>query len=166
MNATAALLTAVVLGVAPEAAARALRHTHLPEMRMAVAAAARRMDTHQRRLQREPRLDARRVGGADSPNPCAPTDCCAGRYEGTGRVQHAIALEPGRWLATQPLDYVVLVGSEVLWTAAAAREGGFPPSRLLHFETPQQARAWLLRTVQKGTACCSKARVRWGWNRR
>jgi UDP-N-acetylmuramoyl-tripeptide--D-alanyl-D-alanine ligase len=56
----------------------------------------------------------------------------------------------GRWLAAQPLDYVVLVGSEVLWTAAAAREGGFPPSRLLHFETPQQARAWLLRTVQKG----------------
>jgi len=150
VNATAAVLTAVVLGVAPDAAARALSHIQLPEMRMA--------------LQRQPDgwtlINDAYNANPDSMRaalevlihqiPARRRIAVLGDMKELGAYSMRLHWSLGRWLAAQPLDYVVLVGSEVLWTAAAAREGGFPPSRLLHFETPQQARAWLLRTVQKG----------------
>ncbi|MGQ9901138.1 MAG: UDP-N-acetylmuramoyl-tripeptide--D-alanyl-D-alanine ligase [Fimbriimonadales bacterium] len=150
LNATAALLTAVVLGVPPDTAARALRHTQLPEMRMA--------------LQRQPGgwilINDAYNANPDSMRaalqvlahqiPARRRIAVLGDMKELGAYSMRLHWSLGRWLAAQPLDYVVLVGTEVLWTAAAAREGGFPPSRLLHFETPQQAREWLQRTVQRG----------------
>lgn len=150
LNATAALLTAVALGVPPDAAARALSHIQLPEMRMA--------------LQRQPEgwtlINDAYNANPDSMRaalqvlthqiPARRRIAVLGDMKELGAYSMRLHWSLGRWLATQPLDYVVLIGTEVLWTAAAAREGGFSPSRLLHFETPQQAREWLLRTVQRG----------------
>ncbi|MFN4032970.1 MAG: UDP-N-acetylmuramoyl-tripeptide--D-alanyl-D-alanine ligase [Fimbriimonadales bacterium] len=149
-NAAAALLTAVALGVEPNAAARALRLVQMPEMRMGI--------------QRQPDgwtlINDAYNANPDSMRAALQVLLCQvparrriavlGDMKELGAFSMRLHWSLGRWLAGQALDYLILVGTEVLWTAAAAREGGFPSSRLLHFETPQQAREWLLRNVQAG----------------
>lgn len=150
LNATAAILTAVVLGVEPNAAARALRHLQMPEMRMAIQKQADGWTLINDAYNANP--DSMRAALQVLLNqiPARRRIAVLGDMKELGAYSMRLHWSLGRWLAGQALDYLVLVGTEVLWTAAAAREGGFPPSRLLHFETPQQAREWLLRMVQPG----------------
>lgn len=150
LNATAAILTAVVLGVEPNAAARALRHLQMPEMRMAIQKQPDGWTLINDAYNANP--DSMRAALQVLLNqiPAQRRIAVLGDMKELGAYSMRLHWSLGRWLAGQALDYLVLVGIEVLWTAAAAREGGFPPSRLLHFETPQQAREWLLRMVQPG----------------
>ncbi|OYT72598.1 MAG: UDP-N-acetylmuramoylalanyl-D-glutamyl-2, 6-diaminopimelate--D-alanyl-D-alanine ligase [Armatimonadetes bacterium JP3_11] len=150
LNATAAILTAVVLGVEPNAAARALRHLQMPEMRMAIQKQPEGWILINDAYNANP--DSMRAALQVLLNQISARRRIAvlGDMKELGAYSMRLHWSLGRWLAGQALDYLILVGTEVLWTAAAAREGGFPPSRLLHFETPQQAREWLLRMVQPG----------------
>lgn len=150
LNATAALLTAVTLGVAPDAAARALSHIQLPEMRMAVQHQPEGWTLINDAYNANPDSMRAALQVLTHQIPARRRIAVLGDMKELGAYSIRLHWSLGRCLATQPLDYVVLIGTEVLWTAAAAREGGFPPSRLLHFETPQQAREWLQRTVQRG----------------
>ncbi|CUU04256.1 MAG: UDP-N-acetylmuramoyl-tripeptide--D-alanyl-D-alanine ligase [Fimbriimonadales bacterium] len=149
-NACAALLTAALLGANPHKAARALQSLQMPEMRM--------------NIQRQPDgwvlINDAYNANPDSMRsalnvlirqaPARRRIAILGDMKELGAYSMRLHWHLGRWLATQPLDYLVLVGVDVLWTAAAAREGGFPPQRILHFETPLQAGEWLARHVQKG----------------
>ncbi|GIV08129.1 MAG: UDP-N-acetylmuramoyl-tripeptide--D-alanyl-D-alanine ligase [Fimbriimonadales bacterium] len=150
LNATAAILTAVVLGVEPDVVARALRHLQMPEMRMAIQKQPDGWTLINDAYNANP--DSMRAALQVLLNqiPARRRIAVLGDMKELGTYSMRLHWSLGRWLAGQALDYLVLVGTEVLWTAAAAREGGFPPSRLLHFETPQQAREWLLRMVQPG----------------
>jgi UDP-N-acetylmuramoyl-tripeptide--D-alanyl-D-alanine ligase len=150
VNATVALLTAVVLGVVPDAAAGALRHIQLPEMRMAVQRQPEGWTLINDAYNANPDSMRAALQVLIHQIPAQRRIAVLGDMKELGVYSMRLHWSLGRWLATQRLDYLVLIGTEVLWTAAAAKEGGFPPSRLLHFETPQQAREWLLRTVQKG----------------
>ncbi|MDW8106478.1 MAG: UDP-N-acetylmuramoyl-tripeptide--D-alanyl-D-alanine ligase [Armatimonadota bacterium] len=150
MNATAALLTAVVLGVEPGVAARALREVQLPEMRMAVQKQPGGWTLINDAYNANPDSMRAALQVLLTQIPARRRIAILGDMRELGAYSMRLHWGLGRWLATQPLDYLVLVGTEVLWTAAAAREGGFPADRLLHFETPQQAGEWLMRTVQPG----------------
>lgn len=150
VNATAALLTATLLGVDPYVAAHALRDLQLPEMRMAVQKQPGGWLLINDAYNANPDSMRAALQVLLTQVPARRRIAILGDMKELGAYSMRLHWSLGRWLAGQPLDYLVLVGTEVLWTAAAAREGGFPASRLLHFETPQQAGEWLMRTVQPG----------------
>jgi UDP-N-acetylmuramoyl-tripeptide--D-alanyl-D-alanine ligase len=157
INAAAALLVAAALGCDLQAAARALEKVQLPDMRMAI--------------QRQP-SGWTLINDAYNANPDsmhaalkvllyqAPAQrriAVLGDMKELGSYSMRLHWQLGRWIANQRtahgaflLDYLILVGNDVLWTAAAAKEGGFPPQRVLHFEDPLRAGEWLWRHVQRG----------------
>lgn len=62
----------------------------------------------------------------------------------------------GRWLAQQPLNWLVLVGPEMLRTAQAAKEGGFPSDRILHVDCTKQLRGWIKEHLRPGDSLLLK----------
>lgn len=157
INVTAALAVASVLGVDLEGAAAELAHVRLPEMRMAV-----QMHKPGWML----------INDAYNANPDSMRGAirtlvdqpCKGRriailgdMRELGSYSRRLHRQLGRWLAVQPIDLLVLVGNDVLWTASAATEGGFFEDRLFYFETPEEAGEWLQLNVREGDSVLLKA---------
>ncbi len=150
MNATCALLLAVVMGSDPARAARALEQVQLPEMRMAIQPQRGGWTLLNDAYNASPDSMRAALEVLVRQVPARRRIAVLGDMKELGNFSMRLHWQLGRWLATLPLDYVLLVGTEVLWTAAAAKEGGFPAQRLLHFETPAHAGEWLLNHVQQG----------------
>lgn len=157
INVTAALAVASVLGVDLGKATAELAHVRLPEMRMAV-------QMHQ------PGWTL--INDAYNANPDSMRGAiktlveqpCKGRriailgdMKELGSYSRRLHRQLGRWLAAQPIDLLVLVGNDVLWTASTAMEGGFFEDRLLYFETPEEAGEWLQLNVREGDCVLLKA---------
>jgi UDP-N-acetylmuramoyl-tripeptide--D-alanyl-D-alanine ligase len=150
INATAALLMAVALGVDPHRAARALEKVQLPEMRMAIQPQPGGWTLINDAYNANPDSMRAALRVLLYQAPAQRRIAVLGDMKELGAYSMRLHWQLGRWLATQPLDYLILVGTDVLWTAAAAKEGGFPTQRVLHFENPLSAGEWLWRNVQKG----------------
>ncbi len=150
MNATCALLTATILGCDPHESARALEHVQLPDMRMAIQPQRGGWTLINDAYNANPDSMRSALEVLVHQVPARRRIAVLGDMKELGNYSMRLHWQLGRWLATLPLDYILLVGTEVLWTAAAAKEGGFPPQRLLHFETPAHAGEWLLNHVQQG----------------
>ncbi len=150
MNATVALLVAAVLGVDLEWAARALEQVQLPEMRMNIQPQPGGWTLINDAYNANPDSMRAALQVLLYQAPAKRRIAILGDMKELGAYSMRLHWQLGRWLATQPLDYLILVGYDVLWTAAAAREGGFPPQRVLHFENPLSAGEWLWRNVQRG----------------
>jgi len=150
MNATIALLVAVALGVDPYQAARAIERVQLPEMRMAIQPQPGGWTLINDAYNANPDSMRAALQVLLYQAPAQRRIAILGDMRELGAYSMRLHWQLGRWLANQPLDYLILVGTDVLWTAAAAREGGFPPQRILHFENPVNAGEWLWRNVQKG----------------
>jgi len=157
INVTAALATALALGVNMESAAAQLAHVQLPEMRMAVET-------------REPGWTL--INDAYNANPDSMRGAVKtlvqrpfkgrriavlGDMKELGAYSRRLHRQLGRWLASQPIDLLVLVGNDVLWTASAAMEGGFFENKLFYFETPEEAGEWLQLNVRAGDCVLLKA---------
>lgn len=149
-NATAVLLTAVLLGIPPQKAVNALQRLQLPEMRMNIQRQPGGWMLINDAYNANPDSMRSALNVLTRQAPAQRRIAILGDMKELGTYSMRLHWHLGRWLATQPLDYLVLVGIDVLWTAAAAKEGGFPAQRILHFETPLQAGEWLARHVQKG----------------
>ncbi|MFQ3611494.1 MAG: UDP-N-acetylmuramoyl-tripeptide--D-alanyl-D-alanine ligase [Fimbriimonadales bacterium] len=150
MNATCALLVATVMGCDPVRAARALENVQLPEMRMAIQPQRGGWTLINDAYNANPDSMRSALEVLVRQVPARRRIAVLGDMKELGNYSMRLHWQLGRWLATLPLDYVLLVGTEVLWTAAAAKEGGFPAQRLLHCETPSHAGEWLLNHVQQG----------------
>ena len=150
MNATIALLVAAVLGVDPYRAARALETVQLPEMRMAIQPQPGGWTLINDAYNANPDSMRAALQVLLYQAPAQRRIAILGDMKELGPYSMRLHWQLGRWLATQPIDYLILVGTDVLWTAAAAKEGGYPPQRVLHFENPLSAGEWLWRNVQKG----------------
>jgi len=150
MNAMIALLVAVALGVDPHRAARAIERVSLPEMRMTIQPQPGGWTLINDAYNANPDSMRAALQVLLYQAPAQRRIAILGDMKELGTYSMRLHWQLGRWLATQPLDYLILVGTDVLWTAAAAREGGFPPQRVLHFENPLSAGEWLWRNVQKG----------------
>ncbi|MEN3001248.1 MAG: UDP-N-acetylmuramoyl-tripeptide--D-alanyl-D-alanine ligase [Armatimonadota bacterium] len=150
LNATAALLVAVALGVDPYQAARALEKVQLPEMRMAIQPQPGGWMLINDAYNANPDSMRAALQVLLYQAPAQRRIAVLGDMKELGPYSMQLHWQLGRWLATQPLDYLILVGTDVLWTAAAAKEGGFPAQRVLHFDSPLGAGEWLWRNVQKG----------------
>jgi UDP-N-acetylmuramoyl-tripeptide--D-alanyl-D-alanine ligase len=150
MNATAAMLVAVALGVEPYRAARALEKVQLPEMRMSIQPQPGGWTLINDAYNANPDSMRAALHVLLYQAPAQRRIAILGDMKELGAYSMRLHWQLGRWLATQPLDYLILVGTDVLWTAAAAKEGGFPAQRVLHFENPLGAGEWLWRNVQKG----------------
>ncbi len=150
LNATIALLIAGVMGVDVHRAVRALERVQLPEMRMAIQPQPGGWTLINDAYNANPDSMRAALHVLLYQAPAQRRIAILGDMKELGAYSMRLHWQLGRWLATQPLDYLILVGTDVLWTAAAAREGGFPPQRVLHFENPLSAGEWLWRNVQKG----------------
>ncbi len=150
MNATCALLVAVVMGGDPIRSAGALEHVQLPEMRMSIQSQRGGWTLINDAYNANPDSMRSALEVLVRQVPARRRIAVLGDMKELGNYSMRLHWQLGRWLATLPLDYLLLVGTEVLWTAAAAKEGGFPAHRLLHFETPAHAGEWLMNHVQQG----------------
>lgn len=149
-NACAVMLASALLGVAPEKAGRVLQSLQLPEMRMNIQRQSGGWVLINDAYNANPDSMRSALNVLLRQAPAQRRIAVLGDMKELGPYSMRLHWHLGRWLASQPLDYLVLVGTDVLWTAAAAKEGGFPPHRILHFETPLKAGEWLARHVQKG----------------
>lgn len=150
MNATCALLVATVLGVPPDQAGRALQYVQLPGMRMEVQPQPGGWTLINDAYNASPDSMIAALTVLIRQAPAKRRIAVLGDMKELGTYSMRLHWQLGRWLANQPLDYLLLVGTDVLWTAAAAKEGGFPNQRLLHFESPLNAGEWLWRNVRQG----------------
>jgi UDP-N-acetylmuramoyl-tripeptide--D-alanyl-D-alanine ligase len=136
--------------VEPYRAARALEKVQLPEMRMSIQPQPGGWTLINDAYNANPDSMRAALHVLLYQAPAQRRIAILGDMKELGAYSMRLHWQLGRWLATQPLDYLILVGTDVLWTAAAAKEGGFPAQRVLHFENPLGAGEWLWRNVQKG----------------
>ncbi len=150
VNATCALLVATMLGVPPHRAGEALRYLQLPGMRMEVQPQPGGWVLINDAYNASPDSMIAALTVLIRQAPAKRRIAILGDMKELGAYSMRLHWQLGRWLAHQPLDYLLLVGTDVLWTAAAAKEGGFPSNRILHFESPLNAGEWLWRNVRQG----------------
>lgn len=67
-----------------------------------------------------------------------------------GRYSKRLHAQLGNWISKHPPDLLIGVGSDMLWTAQAAMEGGFPSRRILHLPDSDSAGEWLAQNLQAG----------------